>query len=65
MLLRFSNIAGIHAPQENAKVMEEKFTAKEKIKMALAIIGIIAGCAILLKLIHMFMWACYDAGIPM
>lgn len=45
--------------------MEEKLTTKEKIKMAIVIIGIIAACAVGLELLRMFMWACYYAGIPM
>lgn len=42
-----------------------KKETKEKIKMALAIIGIIIGSMIALELLRIFMWACYEAGIPM
>ena len=45
--------------------MEEKLTTKEKIKMTLVIIGIIAACVVVLELLRLFMWACYYAGIPM
>ena len=42
-----------------------KQKTKEKIKMALVIIGIIIGGVIALELLRAFMWACYYAGIPM
>lgn len=42
-----------------------KRETKEKIYMVLILIGIIIGCAIALELLRIFMWACYDAGIPM
>lgn len=40
-------------------------TLKEKITLVLKFIGIIGAVFVFLKLLQIFMWACYYAGIPM
>ena len=40
-------------------------TLKDKIILVLKFIGMIVGCLVFLKLLQIFMWACYYAGIPM
>lgn len=40
-------------------------TTKEKIALVLKFIGILGGCLVFIKLLQIFMWACYYAGIPM
>lgn len=38
---------------------------KEKIYMALAVLGFVTGCVMFFELLKWFMWACFEAGIPM
>lgn len=38
---------------------------KEKVRTALEVCGIIAAGVIILKVLHLILWACYYAGIPM
>lgn len=40
-------------------------TLKEKIVLVLKFIVIIGGCFVFLKLLQIFMWLCYYAGVPM
>lgn len=40
-------------------------TRKEKIIIIAKIVAWTIGCCVFLKLLQLFMWACYYAGIPM
>lgn len=42
-----------------------KQTTKDKIYMALALLGMAAVWIIIIEAVRVFMWACYYTGIPM
>ncbi len=46
-------------------IIDMREETKEKICVALAVLGFTVGCVTIIELLRWFLWACYEAGLQM